>query len=577
MIATIPEVSTHRTTIIVGASVTFGVLVTLCAVLGFLLLEEKSDSRNKAELGAQKLHTTPALLGVATGTPEAVPPVVNGDISKIESSVTAESKDQKVAKVSKEEVAPVFEPEIAKYVETVVSLECYGKNDQDSYTAGSGVSIYDAEGNHYIATNAHVVRAYDGTFGGCWVYFPDDDGYFYKSAYRAESAYFYDDLTVSVGGVSYGGSTYNEGGLDYALLVLTEPGKRKDGTTYPDMKSTRFPDLYTESEKTCTENKFVIGDKVLILGYPGIGGEDVTVTDGIISGFGGQFNEFIKTSAKIEHGNSGGLAIRASDGCPIGIPSLSMRGELESIGSILSYSFINRFVTASFKDENVVSDARYDPRIPLSTIPLFKDISWEKKGNAHSQFVKDFGDTLSFNDVCEGYTATACSRHRTLVLPVGKDDMLWEHLGPKERVRVDAWKQQYSEVVTYYDTELKKLGFTRNNYLYAPDRNLAIPIYDYTVPEWMYDGGVFMYGRINGDSLEVVSLAVNVLASAPKECAKGDTSCVIEVQELLGLFMSDKIPLDRFVALAPKTPRFFSRANLSQSFATVITAIQGMF
>ncbi|MEX2160676.1 MAG: serine protease [Anaerolineales bacterium] len=67
-----------------------------------------------------------------------------------------------------------------------------------------------------------------------------------------------------------------------------------------------------------------LGDAVTILGYPGIGGDTVTLTRGEVSGFTSQPDygqrAFIKTSATIAGGNSGGLAADA-DGNLIGIPT----------------------------------------------------------------------------------------------------------------------------------------------------------------------------------------------------------------------------------------------------------------
>lgn len=67
-----------------------------------------------------------------------------------------------------------------------------------------------------------------------------------------------------------------------------------------------------------------LGDALTILGYPGIGGDTVTLTRGEVSGFTSQPDHgqraFIKTSATIAGGNSGGLAVDAS-GQLIGVPT----------------------------------------------------------------------------------------------------------------------------------------------------------------------------------------------------------------------------------------------------------------
>ena len=81
-------------------------------------------------------------------------------------------------------------------------------------------------------------------------------------------------------------------------------------------------------------NEPEIGDKVVVLGYPGIGSSSgITVTEGIISGYEGAY---YVTSAKIDHGNSGGIAVSVKNNCIVGMPSASIGGSLESLGRILS-------------------------------------------------------------------------------------------------------------------------------------------------------------------------------------------------------------------------------------------------
>lgn len=84
-----------------------------------------------------------------------------------------------------------------------------------------------------------------------------------------------------------------------------------------------------------------IGDKIVILGYPGVGATNsITATEGIISGFD---DNYYVTSAKIEHGNSGGAAILLKDNCYLGIPSAAIMGDIESMGRILRADFVIKF------------------------------------------------------------------------------------------------------------------------------------------------------------------------------------------------------------------------------------------
>jgi|GEM_PF-2966175 len=80
------------------------------------------------------------------------------------------------------------------------------------------------------------------------------------------------------------------------------------------------------------------GDEVLVLGYPGIGSQtSLTATRGIISAIDGKF---YVTDAKIDHGNSGGVAILLRRNCYMGIPTFVIKGELESLGRILDFRAI---------------------------------------------------------------------------------------------------------------------------------------------------------------------------------------------------------------------------------------------
>lgn len=73
------------------------------------------------------------------------------------------------------------------------------------------------------------------------------------------------------------------------------------------------------------------GDSLYIFGFPGIGGDTITFTAGVVSGFTYQRNlgyrAWIKTDATIAGGNSGGTAV-SDDGLLIGVPTEFGRGGL---------------------------------------------------------------------------------------------------------------------------------------------------------------------------------------------------------------------------------------------------------
>lgn len=77
-----------------------------------------------------------------------------------------------------------------------------------------------------------------------------------------------------------------------------------------------------------------LGDEIVIIGYPGIGGETITLTRGEVSGFTAEEpygnRAFIKTSATIAGGNSGGLAA-TGQGEIIGVPTQVGSGDIEDL------------------------------------------------------------------------------------------------------------------------------------------------------------------------------------------------------------------------------------------------------
>jgi S1-C subfamily serine protease len=68
----------------------------------------------------------------------------------------------------------------------------------------------------------------------------------------------------------------------------------------------------------------VPGEQILVLGYPGVGGNTIQVTQGLLSGWMGESRgasrAYMKTDADITHGNSGGTAIDEL-GNLVGVPT----------------------------------------------------------------------------------------------------------------------------------------------------------------------------------------------------------------------------------------------------------------
>lgn len=186
----------------------------------------------------------------------------------------------------------------------VAYVECdfrdINTNELYSQVRGSGVVI-DFGGQITVITNKHVIADKNNYQPFvCRVKLPNDSNTF----------------------ISQGKDAWADKIIDIGFININNPDEYLKNLTSISVSPLHL----------CGQNPS-LGDNVLILGYPSIGSQtDITATEGIISGFDG--NYFI-TSAKIEHGNSGGVAILVKDNCYLGIPTSAIVGEIESLGRIL--------------------------------------------------------------------------------------------------------------------------------------------------------------------------------------------------------------------------------------------------
>ncbi len=238
---------------------------------------------------------------------------------------TAEETKRRIEIVERKEKEQLLNQSTAlikKWASSIVKLTCSA--GQDAYSQGSGTLFYNAEdGTYTVFTNYHVVAPDDKSMPFCVV-----------TIYPNSPL-----LTGALAYMSDTGSFKYFGSLDMIAFNIIPIGKLMG----LEMSDQSFPDslsyLYSfaidgKSMKLCGVPR--IGEKVFILGYPAIGGDSLTVTDGIIAGIENTDVKYYKTSAKIEHGNSGGAAI-LERGCLLGIPTLSILGEIESLAYILPF------------------------------------------------------------------------------------------------------------------------------------------------------------------------------------------------------------------------------------------------
>lgn len=85
-------------------------------------------------------------------------------------------------------------------------------------------------------------------------------------------------------------------------------------------------------------------DEIKVLGYPGVGGDTITITGGTISGKETKYEmDWLKTDADISFGSSGGAAV-SENGELVGIPTQSHSSELVSTGYLLEISSVKDWI-----------------------------------------------------------------------------------------------------------------------------------------------------------------------------------------------------------------------------------------
>lgn len=204
---------------------------------------------------------------------------------------------------------------------SVVNIYCEGLTDED--TSGGSGTILDEDG--LVLTNAHIIPKNDQKNANCLVILPDPTTGSPNEIYTAypvvipELSEKYDLAFVQIHDVYY---------------------DQEEGKSYGEYPK-KFPAY--DSNLYCKNKNVRLGEPVRIYGYPAIsGGYALTITDGVVSSLLPD-EGLIITSAKISHGNSGGLAVD-QNGCRIGVPAMVTRDENESLGIIISNNLIFEFV-----------------------------------------------------------------------------------------------------------------------------------------------------------------------------------------------------------------------------------------
>jgi len=214
-------------------------------------------------------------------------------------------------------------------IKSTVKLLC--PVDAQKASQGSG-TIIDLNGT--ILTNKHVIA---GTLG-CLVGFINDFN---------DEPYFGDRHIADLTRISPN--------QDIAILKIRNPQNKN----------------LTSVDITKGSSNLRLGTKVTTYGFPAKFGTKVTYTSGDFSGTDGSY---IKTTAILEYGNSGGGAY-LKDGTFIGIPSAVVKGELNALGYILSINTINSWLGNSSTAYGGTSNNNY------SRVSALEDVDIKKLGS----------------------------------------------------------------------------------------------------------------------------------------------------------------------------------------------------
>ncbi len=224
-------------------------------------------------------------------------------------------------------------------IHAIVKIIIYDVN-QEPYLSGSGV-IIDTDGD--ILTNYHIIAP------------------LLKEKYTSQICYTLDAKEApSCGFVA--DIVKVDSRLDLALLRIT----KVEDTNQKLITMKEWLDGHNIqggihhvllNRNQGDDEGISLGDDVQVLGYPGVGGESITYTKGIVSGFESLnvknkiLPYLIKTDAKINPGNSGGGAFDNQNNF-VGIPSL-VAGGGGNIGYIISLPVINYFLDIALKNADI--------------------------------------------------------------------------------------------------------------------------------------------------------------------------------------------------------------------------------
>ncbi len=271
-------------------------------------------------------------------------------------------------------------------IPAVAQVRCSDADGGPETIVGSGIYFLNEKGIPSVQTNAHVVLGLDEKFHGCNIYFPKPtDGTFYDTSYFSKKAVLYHNKIAKIET-----SKSKIEGLDLAVLTIEKANKNLNGETYA--MPPKVKDVFKSVSNMCSGSKSIeIGDKIFIIGYPTTGGESVTLTEGVVSGFQGGEDNRIKISASTNHGNSGGIAIGQNNGCYYGLVESATFEAGSNLGYIIPSSTIKLFLenitdlkTESLPATNTKPSQFLKNKINYGNIKIYYPLGWTTSSSTNA-------------------------------------------------------------------------------------------------------------------------------------------------------------------------------------------------
>jgi S1-C subfamily serine protease len=284
------------------------IIITVLGIQIFLFNKQLNNTTNEVKKISNQLNS-----------------VKEANSKQVESNQEFQSKLNSISSNSTSK--SISDTNINNFADLTKSIVKIYNISRSSTSSGTG-TIIDKEG--HILTNKHVIEESSSYYSSassviaiCITNNPDEKP---KCEYTAE--------IINIG----------TGELDLALLKIDKKLKYSGGKF--QTSSLQKEDLALLKPKNIISEFNTnpqLGSQINVVGYPGAGGDSISLTQGIYSGSIDEL--FFKTDAKVNSGNSGGAAFDSSNKF-LGVPT-AVSGGQGNIGYIIKAQQVINFIKES--------------------------------------------------------------------------------------------------------------------------------------------------------------------------------------------------------------------------------------